>query len=562
MPAATTKTVTGYLTNAKVEAIQDAFLRFDPKPDVVVVGDTLIGGTEYSSVVGEVVTPLEADGAFSVDLAAVDDPTWTFDVYLDGPNIEHTEDGGKPVCIIKPPPLSGIGDVGIGSLVVQSSGPGGVIIATNLNDLADVDTDTITAGQGIEYNGTQYAPHTFREVPAGGATNEVLTKDSATDYDASWKPATGGTGTGLPSGGSPGDTIVQDSAGDPAWTDRLHLTGEETAGKVLADVENTAATGSQSSGVKLTGRTTSWEMSTDSSLDGGDNLGVFSSTTGATPLLGFTPGKVGVNTASPGAPFDVAGAFRVRPVNLVDAASITTAAAQGNHYRVTITADRTLAAPTGGVDGQTCRWAVTASGADRAITLATGTSGSFLVPSTTNNPVTITSGDTLVVTATYNSTAARWIVEQSGGGDSILSTNITDATPVGLQVLTAADQEAARDAIGTVDALLVAAPEGLATLDVDGKLTAAQVPDLAAAAQFRPGDVKYVRKDATTGFWPASYDTAGNPDYTGGSDAAGVRPTDRDDVMFLWVGPDPSPDEVLSGVGGILDGVDLRIVTP
>ena len=47
--------------------------------------------------------------------------------------------------------------------------------------------------------------------------------------------------------------------------------------------------------------------------------------------------------------------------------------------------------------------------------------------------------------------------------------------------------------------------------------------------------------------------------------AAGVwpaRPTSRTDVIVQWKGPDPSPSIVSSGTGGMMDNVDIRMITP
>ncbi|MBL8121551.1 hypothetical protein JNM87_02270 [Candidatus Saccharibacteria bacterium] len=49
------------------------------------------------------------------------------------------------------------------------------------------------------------------------------------------------------------------------------------------------------------------------------------------------------------------------------------------------------------------------------------------------------------------------------------------------------------------------------------------------------------------------------------SKSAGVwpaRPTSRSDIVVQWKGPDPSPSIVSSGTGGMLDNVDIRLVTP
>lgn len=51
-----------------------------------------------------------------------------------------------------------------------------------------------------------------------------------------------------------------------------------------------------------------------------------------------------------------------------------------------------------------------------------------------------------------------------------------------------------------------------------------------------------VLKDAATG-WPA-------------------RPTSRADLVVAWKGPDPSPSIVSSGTDGMLNNVDIRLVTP
>ena len=48
--------------------------------------------------------------------------------------------------------------------------------------------------------------------------------------------------------------------------------------------------------------------------------------------------------------------------------------------------------------------------------------------------------------------------------------------------------------------------------------------------------------------------------YTGSSWPA--RPTSRTDIIVQWKGPDPSPPIVSSGMGGMLDNVDIRFVTP
>lgn len=41
-----------------------------------------------------------------------------------------------------------------------------------------------------------------------------------------------------------------------------------------------------------------------------------------------------------------------------------------------------------------------------------------------------------------------------------------------------------------------------------------------------------------------------------------ARPTNRSDIIVQWKGPDPSPSIVSSGTGGMLDNVDIRLITP
>jgi hypothetical protein len=121
------------------------------------------------------------------------------------------------------------------------------------------------------------------------------------------------------------------------------------------------------------------------------------------------------NTADSAKPVSTAQATRFitgpAPVALTDAATIATNAALANLFRVTITANRTLGAPTNPTDGQIVRWAVAASGTGPwTLTLATGAAGSFKFGTTITSVPAITTGTTTYVTAVYSTTAARWHV--------------------------------------------------------------------------------------------------------------------------------------------------------
>jgi len=97
-------------------------------------------------------------------------------------------------------------------------------------------------------------------------------------------------------------------------------------------------------------------------------------------------------------------------VALTDGASIATDASAGKHFRVTVAGDRTLAAPTNAADGMHRVWEITASAADRSLTLSTGSSGSFELTTNITSPITITSSKTLFLGAIYNASRSRWTV--------------------------------------------------------------------------------------------------------------------------------------------------------
>lgn len=97
-------------------------------------------------------------------------------------------------------------------------------------------------------------------------------------------------------------------------------------------------------------------------------------------------------------------------VTLTDGATISTDASAGKHFRVTVAGDRTLAAPTNATDGMHRIWEITASAADRSLTLTSGSSGSFEFTTNITSPITITNGKTLFLGAIYNASRSRWTV--------------------------------------------------------------------------------------------------------------------------------------------------------
>ncbi len=97
------------------------------------------------------------------------------------------------------------------------------------------------------------------------------------------------------------------------------------------------------------------------------------------------------------------------PIVLIDAAEIITDAAAGSHFRVSITGNRTLLAPGNPSDGQRCVWAITASGADRTLSLATGTGG-FAFGTDLTALTLIKAGTTDYLGAIFHAGASRWHV--------------------------------------------------------------------------------------------------------------------------------------------------------
>jgi hypothetical protein len=109
-------------------------------------------------------------------------------------------------------------------------------------------------------------------------------------------------------------------------------------------------------------------------------------------------------------------AFTGGVVALVDAATIATNAALGNHFRVSTASDRTLGAPTNPADGQFCSWRITNTDASsRTLTLASG-AGGFRFCSTITGLSAIAAGKADIIGAIYHQSDNRWeVVSYSKG---------------------------------------------------------------------------------------------------------------------------------------------------
>jgi hypothetical protein len=112
--------------------------------------------------------------------------------------------------------------------------------------------------------------------------------------------------------------------------------------------------------------------------------------------------------------------------------------------------------------------------------------------------------------------------------------------------------------VNTVDGI-APDPSGNITIGPDdiGAMPSGYAPSF---ADMVPGTSIVVDKDPTTGFWPSGWDINGAAIYTNGAVDQAVRPTSRKDIVVSWRGLDPSPASVVSGTGGMLRGVDERLI--
>jgi hypothetical protein len=199
------------------------------------------------------------------------------------------------------------------------------------------------------------------------------------------------------------------------------------------------------------------------------------------------------------------------------------------------------------------------------------------------------------------------------------ASQITDATTVGKSVLTAADAPTARTAIGAgtsnVTVGAASAGAGIALSSTDASVTNPRTPTSHAATHASGGSdpitptaigadaagaasaaqafaIQRANHTGTQGVatitglatvaTSGSYNDLTNKPSTISSVDYSVLPAGttitiikdpvngwpsnrysaRADLIFAWKGPDPSPPIVSSGTGGMLNGVDYRLVTP
>lgn len=96
------------------------------------------------------------------------------------------------------------------------------------------------------------------------------------------------------------------------------------------------------------------------------------------------------------------------PVTLTDAATIATNAALGNHFRVTLSGNRTLGAPSNSTNGKRIVWEIIQDGSgSRSLTLNSVFGLGTTISSTT---LTTTANKRDFLTAVYNATTNKWYV--------------------------------------------------------------------------------------------------------------------------------------------------------
>lgn len=96
------------------------------------------------------------------------------------------------------------------------------------------------------------------------------------------------------------------------------------------------------------------------------------------------------------------------PVTLSDGSTISTDASQGTHFRVTLGGNRTLANPTGAVDGQRITWEIIQDGTGSR-TLSYDTKFTFGTD-VTSPTLSTTAGKRDFIGAIYNSTTDKFYV--------------------------------------------------------------------------------------------------------------------------------------------------------
>jgi len=103
------------------------------------------------------------------------------------------------------------------------------------------------------------------------------------------------------------------------------------------------------------------------------------------------------------------GAITGSAVLLPYSATVVTDARLGKVFDLVITGNCILANPANAGDGKKIQWRISASGADRQLSLG----DKFVLPSTatTTFPVTIPSGKLIIFLAEYYQPADKWLIE-------------------------------------------------------------------------------------------------------------------------------------------------------
>lgn len=278
-------------------------------------------------------------------------------------------------------------DVITAAQVQDNSLTGSQLQNSTINPIKLNAVDNPSNGEVLAYNNSQFEWVAQGSVPdASGSTKGVVklsgdlggTADSPTVPGLAGKQAADADLTAIASLTPANDDILQRKSG--AWTNRtpsqvktdLSLTKTDVG---LGNVDNTSDANKPVS----TAQQTALNLKADTTVTDGLNTRV------------TTLESAGI-------------------VALTDGASIATDASAGKHFRVTVAGDRTLAAPTNATDGMHRIWEITASAADRSLTLSTGSSGSFELTTNITSPITITNSKTLFLGAIYNTSRGRWTV--------------------------------------------------------------------------------------------------------------------------------------------------------
>jgi hypothetical protein len=219
------------------------------------------------------------------------------------------------------------------------------------------------------------------------------------------------------------DGTLKASSSSPATTTTAGIVQLATNAEVLAGTESTHAITPASLAVGLALKADTTHTHSGSAITSGTVAAAYlpaasSASAGIVQLASTGETLIGTDTtkAVTSAGVDAALVVGAGPITLADATTISTDASLSNYFRVTISDNRTLGAPTNPTDGQRAMWEITASGGRYTISPAIGSSGAFKFGSDFSVIPAINASTTTFIGAVYRSSTSRWHILSVGSG--------------------------------------------------------------------------------------------------------------------------------------------------